>query len=122
MSRRSVLASTLALGCALLSLGCWHRHRRLDAPASELNARCYECHIDFRGEQLTEVHERVRRTPADATFRGKAMEVFCQSCHPPTRLGRVGAHVENKNVPAPRRKTCTGCHGYHVVVETSPAP
>jgi len=76
------------------------------------------CH----GPSQPHMEDEVRRTPADATFRGKAMEVFCQSCHPPEEYGRVGAHIENETVPAPRRKMCTGCHGYHVVVETSPAP
>lgn len=139
MSHRVALAAAMLSGCALWSVACWRRPSGHETTTVELNARCYDCHVDFRGEQLTEFHERagvgcvrchgpsephmedeVRRTPADAAFRGKAMDVFCLSCHSPAHFAKVAAHIENDTVPPSRRKTCTGCHGDHVVVETTP--
>jgi hypothetical protein len=79
---------------------------RLGRSASEAMASnvCYECHIDFRAEELVVVHEthgvtcvrchgpsrphmedEERKTPADATFRAKAMGVFCLTCHKEAR-------------------------------------
>lgn len=96
---------------------------------------CFECHIDFKAEGLTVVHQRRgvtcvrchgpsvahmededRRTPADAKFRGKAMEAFCLTCHDPGRHARLGAHAAEAR-RAEGRRTCTQCHGEHKLVE-----
>ena len=100
-------------------------------PSAETS--CYECHIDFKEEALAAVHERhrvtcvrchgrslahmedeVRKTPADVTFKGKAMEVFCLTCHGRKRHYRVVAH--EAEAKKDKRRTCTQCHGSHRLV------
>jgi hypothetical protein len=94
---------------------------------------CYECHIDFRAEELVVAHEKhgvtcvrchgasqphmddeARRTPADATFRGKAGDVFCLTCHGSSR--QHAAEVAKMDPP----RACTRCHGKHCLVRTPP--
>jgi len=108
---------------------------RLGRSASEAMASnvCYECHIDFRAEELVAVHEthgvtcvrchgpsrphmedEERKTPADATFRAKAMGVFCLTCHKGAR--DHAAEVAKAETP----RTCTQCHGSHRIIQTPP--
>lgn len=105
------------------------------------NTVCYECHIDFKGEELTAVHEKaevfcvrchgrsqahmedeVRATPADVTFRKKAMKVFCLTCHEPARYRQEASHAaeEAKSRDATRR-SCMDCHGEHELVRLDEA-
>lgn len=120
-----VLAAIVAASCGL--------GRRASASAALASNVCYECHIDFRAEELVVDHEKhgvtcvrchgpsqahmedeVRRTPPDATFRGKAIAVFCLTCHARTR--RHAEEVAKADVP----RTCTQCHGAHRIIETPP--
>ncbi|MFP4056059.1 MAG: cytochrome c3 family protein [Candidatus Brocadiia bacterium] len=111
------------------------------ARAAKANYRCYECHIDFKGEELTTVHQRagvtcvrchghsqphiddeVRATPADAVFRGKAMRVFCLTCHEPSDHGEVPAHAAEAMEAEPsKRRSCTECHGDHELIQLGAA-
>jgi len=107
--------------------------------AVRANARCMECHIDFEEEEIVAVHGRhgvscvrchgpsrahmadeVRKTKADATFRGPAMAVFCLTCHKPGRHGRVKAHAAERAKPLAKRRSCTACHGEHKLLEIDP--
>jgi hypothetical protein len=101
---------------------------------------CYECHIDFKDEELSAEHaahgvtcvrchgpsqahmeDEVRKTPADATFRGKSQEVFCLTCHRRSKHVRIAAH-KREAAKGEKRRTCTQCHGEHELVDTaSPA-
>jgi hypothetical protein len=100
--------------------------------AAKANERCYECHLDFRGEALTVVHQKhavscvrchghsqphiddeVRTTKPDAIFRGKAMAVFCLTCHEPARHRRQPAHAASAAREPAKRRSCTACHGEH---------
>jgi hypothetical protein len=106
------------------------------ARAAKANDRCYECHIDFKGEDLVADHEKagvtcvrchghsqphiddeVRATPADVTFRKKAMRVFCLTCHDPATYRKGTMHaVEDAKPSDAKRRTCAQCHGDHVIV------
>jgi len=105
-----------------------------------LNKRCFECHIDFEGEELTLLHQKagvgcvrchgesqahmadeVRATPADATFRGKSTRIFCLTCHDPVAHLKYPAHTPE----AAKRRSCTDCHGDHKLLPanaTTPPP
>ena len=111
--------------------------------ALKANKLCYECHIDFEEEELSISHQKngvacarchgrsqphmddeVRATPPDAIFRGKAMEVFCLTCHNPiahaeVRTHKIEAAAAKKAARPPR--TCTACHGEHELVDTEAA-
>ncbi len=123
-----IAASALPLACRLMGSGA------VDAKVA--NAVCYECHIDFQGEELVREHERhqvacvrchgpsqahmedeVRKTKPDFIARGKAMTIFCLTCHSPAKHARVGDHADEARKPADQRRTCTQCHGDHKLVE-----
>jgi len=109
------------------------------AAAARTNRVCYECHIDFQGEELGAVHEKagvscvrchgpskphmddeVRKTPPDAVFRGAAMRVFCLACHDPVEHLEVAAHAaEAARPPDAKRRACTACHGEHQLIDTT---
>ena len=122
-------ASALPFACRLTGGGA-------AVGAKETNAVCFECHIDFQGEELVREHEKhqvacvrchgpsqahmedeVRRTPADFTPRGKAMKIFCLTCHNPGKHGRISTHAAEARRPADQRRSCTQCHGEHKLVE-----
>lgn len=111
--------------------------------ARKANARCYECHVDFKEEELAEEHEKhgvtcvrchghsqphlddeVRKTPPDAIFRGRAMKAFCLTCHDPVKHATEKEHVAEaaraKKAGKPER-TCTACHGEHELIDTEAA-
>jgi hypothetical protein len=106
--------------------------------AAKANAICFDCHIDFKGEELAAVHvkggiscarchgaskphmdDEVRRTPADVTFRGKAMPVFCHTCHDPEKHMAIEPHqlAATTTADTGKPKSCTECHGDHKLVE-----
>jgi len=110
--------------------------------AALANKRCYECHIDFQGEELALTHQaagvtcvrchgyskphlddEVRKTPPDAIFRGKAMKVFCLTCHDPAKHGAVPQHraAEARGRETGKEQTCTECHGEHRLIHDEPA-
>jgi len=108
-------------------------------PPAKANRRCLECHIDFEEELIVVAHQKagvtcmrchgysqahmedeVRATKADAAFRGKAMTVFCQTCHEPARHRRVREHAAELAKPLEKRRTCTACHGEHKLLEMQP--
>ena len=85
------------------------------------NSRCYVCHINFDGEELTAMHARRdvgcedchgasdkhcsdedNITPPDKMFAKDAINSFCKSCHPDAKLGGD-------------KKYCVECHGKHVM-------
>ncbi len=113
---------------------------RIAALAAKANMRCFECHIDFEEEALVVQHQKagvtcmrchghsqahiedeVRKTKADVTFRGKAMVLFCQTCHEPDACRRVQAHAEELALPPEKQRLCTACHGEHELLEMPPA-
>jgi hypothetical protein len=113
-----------------------------EAQAKKANERCYECHIDFKEEELTEEHEEhgvtcarchgasgphiadeVRKTPPDAIFRGTAMKPFCLTCHSPQAYPEVKMHareIKRSRKSGEPERACTACHGYHKLVDTDP--
>jgi len=131
-----VLAAAALGSCRTPGSAAHRRARRASArhpSAVKANEICYECHIDFKGEELVATHENaavacvrchgrsqahmedeVRATPPDAIFRGKAVRIFCLTCHDPARHRKVPAHAAEaaKAEPA-KRRSCTGCHGEH---------
>ena len=147
--RRVVSVSMLAgglVGAALLA-SC-----RLPLVSSGRQARaaaesraCFDCHIDFKIEKFSQIHEcegvscvrchgtskahkddEVRKTLPDAVFRGKTMKVFCLTCHRAAEHRKVDAHAAAE---AKARETgqpepvCTTCHGEHKLMRLdAPAP
>lgn len=111
-----------------------------EAEAKKANARCYECHIDFKEEELTEEHQEhgvtcarchgpsephmadeVRKTPPDAIFRGQAMKVFCLTCHSPAAYPSEKMHareIKKARKSGEPERACTACHGYHELIDT----
>ena len=85
------------------------------------NSRCYVCHINFDGEELTAMHakhdvscedchgvsdkhcsDEDNITPPDKMFAKDAINGLCKSCHPNGKL-------------AGGKKYCVECHGKHVM-------
>lgn len=108
--------------------------------AAKANRRCLECHIDFEEEPIVVRHQtagvtcmrchghsqahiedEVRATKADVTFRGKAMTLFCQTCHEPDKHRRGRTHAAELAKPVGKRRSCTACHGEHKLLEIEPA-
>ena len=106
-----------------------------NAKAEALNRRCLECHTDFEKEELSKTHRKkgigcVRchgasqahaddetgATKPDATFRTSTIRVFCLTCHSPAEHRKESQHRAEDAKPNPAdRRTCTGCHGEHVI-------
>ena len=108
--------------------------------AAKANRRCLECHVDFEEEPLVVRHQaggvtcmrchghsqphiedEIRATKADVAFRGKAMALFCQTCHEPGKHRRTPSHAAELAKPADKRRSCTACHGEHKLLEIEPA-
>ena len=143
---RSPILAAAALVAAAVFASCVKAPggRRGAAPlaaqqaAAKANAVCFDCHVDFKGEGLATAHvkggvscarchgaskphmdDEVRRTPADVTFRGKAMPVFCHTCHDPEKHMALEPHQLAAATAARtgKPKSCTECHGDHKIVE-----
>ena len=133
----TLAAAAFVASCRRPSAGGAHA-TQAPGRATKANARCYECHVDFEGEDLASVHEKagvacvrchghsqphiddeVRATKADATFRGKAMKVFCLTCHRPAAYRGRPAHAANEALAPDKQRSCTRCHGEHELVDSS---
>jgi len=140
---RSKVPAAAALVAAALFASCVGGPRR-GAPsaqqkvAAKANEVCFDCHIDFKGEELVAKHvkggvtcarchgaskphmdDEVRKTPADVTFRGKTMRVFCHTCHSPEKHMTLEPHqlAAAAEARTGKPKSCTECHGDHKIVE-----
>jgi len=116
------------------------RKEALAAAALKINKLCFDCHIDFKDEDLSQDHQEqgvscarchgmskphmddeVRKTPPDVVFRKGAMTVFCLTCHKPGEYREVPMHkAQESKPPQLKRRTCTGCHGDHKLVSLEP--
>ena len=105
---------------------------RAEAAAKENNT-CFECHVDFKEEELTTKHakngvscvrchgvsmphmeDETRGTAPGAVFRGKSMKVFCLTCHSPAKWARESQH--RKEMAKEKPRTCLQCHFDHKLV------
>jgi len=139
-------AALLALGgglaVAALLASCRGPAGSATGSSAKKEVVCYECHIDFKGEELTTAHERagvtcirchgasqphmndeVRKTPPDAIFRDPTMKVFCLTCHV-ADYGAVNSHraEEAKRKTGGKPRACTECHGEHKLVRADAKP
>ena len=114
--------------------------KALAAAARKINKLCFDCHIDFKDEELSQDHQEqgvscarchgmskphmddeVRRTPPDVVFRKGAMTVFCLTCHKPGEYREVPMHkAQESKPPQLKRRTCIECHGDHKLVSLEP--
>ena len=107
------------------------------------NSECLICHMDFKAEVLSAVHEKagigcttchgvslahgddeLNITPADRLFGRAEIVPFCKSCHPTHKRGKVyDAFLDkwhSRRRPNGRMvladSVCTDCHGNHAVL------
>jgi hypothetical protein len=131
---------TIALLIGLAVIGCQRdpkvalndkaNKHRID-PAD--NSYCYVCHINYKSEDITEVHEKKGigceachdmsdnhssdengLTAPDRMFATDKIMGYCTTCHSPDTLRKVRKHrkfvfTENTKI----QKVCMDCHGEH---------
>jgi hypothetical protein len=148
--RRWLLVATVVV--AGLALGC-HPKPKLDSgsqvasadlvqPREGDNSPCLVCHMDFRGEEITEKHlarrmtcqschgpsephrqDETLRTKPDLLWGRAQVKAFCQSCHEGHKNAAAVEAFRQKWLDKARPNgrfirsdaVCTDCHGEHTV-------